>query len=168
MWEAPRGLDHVNDPVLESLRDVAKRSQEAAAAFADGAMTIRQLTEINSRLGEEKARLESTLVDATPADYDFFVGMPGGVDFRSLDVSRRRLIIDSLFTITVLPVGKGSNKRGTQFAEGVSIKFLGEFAHTYSDLETMLMAARLNPSQVGALVRAIGVSHSETPALAKL
>ena len=150
-WHVPSDLGSDREELLEQIASIDSRALEAADAYAAATISVRQLSLINEKLDLERADLETRLSSATPADYEFFVGLPGDLEYDSLPLERRRKLVEALFDIRVMPVGKGSNKRGLTVADGVDITFLGLFAHTYTDLETMLMAARLSPAQVAAL-----------------
>ena len=104
--------DHRAD--LKELREKAAalraRQDEAAALFADGAITAAQLKTSTAKLSASLAEVEATMLDAHKARvFDGVIGSadPGHrVDGLSLD--RRRALIDVLMTITIAPVGRAA------------------------------------------------------------
>jgi site-specific DNA recombinase len=155
-WEIPTGLGEANVDIRTQLAQLDSKMQEAALAFASNAITMRQLSTINTELGTERHELEGQLVETTSADYDYFVGLPNGLDIDEIPLEEKRIIVRSLFSVHLLPVGKGWKKQPYSIEDGVKIEFLGDFVTTGEvDLERRLWGARLNPSQVRTLRRAI-------------
>lgn len=77
-------------------------------ATADPAFTQAALAEINGRLDEIGRLLDD------PGKAAIFEGVIGAKDVRKaflgLDLGRKRTIVDTLLTVTVLPVGKGTGR----------------------------------------------------------
>ncbi|QNN53560.1 recombinase family protein [Nocardioides mesophilus] len=100
--------------------DIQERLEQAADAFAQGNITLTQLTSMTATLRERLATLDSQLVDASRARGIKALLGPGDVleKWNELPLSRKRAVIDSLLEITVLPVGRGSK----DFQAGISIR----------------------------------------------
>ncbi len=103
-------------PNVDELRTKAQtlraRLDELAGLFAAGAVTGSQLAAGTERLRAELADVERSMVHATRADILGVLvraGDPGKV-WDSLDVDRKRAVIDVLMTATLLPPGRGSRR----------------------------------------------------------
>ena len=98
---------------INELRDRAAalraRQDEAAALFADGAITASQLKISTAKLSAELATVESKMFNANQTRV--FDGVIGTVDpcavYDRLPLDRKRAIIDAMIVITVLPIGRG-------------------------------------------------------------
>ena len=97
---------------INELRDKAAalraRQDEAAALFADGAITASQLKISTAKLSAELAEVESKMLDANKTRvFDGVIGAadPGAV-WDGLPLDRKRALIDVLMTVTIAPVGR--------------------------------------------------------------
>jgi len=100
-------------PDLDALATEANalraRLDELAIGFADGELTASQLRAATGRLKTRLAEVESSMASASAVRV--FADLPLGTDrvgaaFNELDADRRRAIIDTLLSATILPVGK--------------------------------------------------------------
>ena len=99
---------------INELRDKAAalraRQDEAAALFADGAITASQLKISTAKLAAQLAEVESKMLDANKTRV--FDGVIGAADPRAvwdgLTLDRKRAVIDVLMTITIEPVGRAA------------------------------------------------------------
>lgn len=86
-----------------------ERLDGLAAAYADGAIDVRQLREGSERLRARLAEVEDQL--ATAGRGDTLAGLVGATDpgdeWEGLDLHRRRAVIDTLMTVTVHRTRKG-------------------------------------------------------------
>ena len=97
------------DELAAEANALRARLDELAIDFADGELTSSQLRAATGRLTTRLAETESAMASATSVRV--FGDLPLGTDrvgeaFGQLDVDRRRAIIDTLLTATVMPVGK--------------------------------------------------------------
>ena len=106
--------DHRAD--LKELRERAAalraRQDEAAALFADGAITAAQLKISTAKLSASLAEVEATMLDAHKARvFDGVIGTrdPAAV-FDGLSLDRRRAMIDVLMIIIIAPVGRAARE----------------------------------------------------------
>ena len=116
-WRAPDAAELLipekRDDINE-LRDKAAalraRQDEAAALFADGAITASQLKISTAKLAAQLAEVESKMLDANKSRvFDGVIGAadPGAV-WDGLPLDRKRAVIDVLMTITIAPVGRAA------------------------------------------------------------
>jgi DNA invertase Pin-like site-specific DNA recombinase len=97
---------------INELRDKAAalrtRQDEAAALFANGAITASQLKITTTKLSAALAEVESQMLDANKSRvFDGVIGAadPGRV-FDGLSLDRRRALVDVLLTVTIAPIGR--------------------------------------------------------------
>jgi len=93
------------------------RLDDLAVKFADGAVTASQLQAGTDRLRARLATLEAAIVDAvvpSPLDGIAAAADPAAV-WAQLDIPRRRGVLDTLVTVTVLPAPKGRRPDGGYF-----------------------------------------------------
>jgi hypothetical protein len=99
---------------INELRDQAAalraRQDQAAALFADGAITASQLKTSTAKLSKTLAAVESKMLDANKTHV--FDGLIGTRDpqtvWDGLTLDRRRAIIDVMMTITIAPAVRGA------------------------------------------------------------
>lgn len=102
-------------PDIEHLRAEAAalraRLDILSTEFADGDLTASQLRTATERIKSKRAKAEAAMIDASKSHV--FAGVVGSEDvsarFASLQLDRRRAIIDSLMTISITPT-PGSKK----------------------------------------------------------
>jgi hypothetical protein len=86
-----------------------ERLDGLAAAYADGAIDVRQLREGSERLRVRLAEVEAQLAEASRGDA--LAGLVGAPDpattWAALDLHRRRAVMDTLMTVTILPARRG-------------------------------------------------------------
>lgn len=93
------------------------RLDELAALHADGAIDARQLVTGSSRIRDQLAAIETRISAASQGSA--LVGVVGTEDPRatwgSLDLSRKRAVLDALMTVTVLKAPHGRGPGGSYF-----------------------------------------------------
>jgi hypothetical protein len=103
---------------LRAEADVLRtRLDGLAMKFADGAVTASQLQVGTERLRTKLAGINAEITDAVvPSPLDAIAGAaePAAV-WAQLDMSRRRGVLDTLITVTVLPAPKGRRPDGGYF-----------------------------------------------------
>ncbi|GAA4562417.1 recombinase family protein [Micromonospora coerulea] len=86
-----------------------ERLDGLAAAYADGAIDVRQLREGSERLRARLAEVEEQM--ATAGRGDALAGLVGATDpavaWDALDLHRRRAVVDTLMTVTINRTRKG-------------------------------------------------------------
>ncbi len=89
-------------------RALRARQDEAAALFADGAITGSQLKTSTANLAAQLAEVESKMLDANKSRvFDGVIGpRTRGAVWAGLSLDRRRALIDMLMTVTIAPVGR--------------------------------------------------------------
>lgn len=146
---------NVDTAPLQAERDqIAARLDDAALAFADGDITAAQLKAITSRSRERLDALDAELSSGLSGTaLGSLLTVPDLLAaWEALSLERKRSAIDSLMTVTVLPVGRRG--RGPQpVADGVQIE-LRTNAASADDLTAALLGERLTDEQERAIVRA--------------
>lgn len=93
----------------EKANTLRARQDEAAALFADGAITASQLKVTTAKLSRRLREVEAELFDSSRTAV--FDGVAGAADpsaiWEKLPLDRKRAVIDVLLDITVLPARKG-------------------------------------------------------------
>lgn len=93
-------------------RELRVRQEALALQAAEGGITPRQMATINQKIGAKLSEIETQIASASQGSV--FVGVIGAHDVQtrwdSLTLDRRRAIVDTLLTITVLPLGKGAGQ----------------------------------------------------------
>lgn len=158
-WDRESPSEDVSG-LKKEIDEIENEMVESAKSRAAGKITLAQLEAMNDSYNERLAALHERLADASPVPAGIFVGVPNDVDFRSLSRDRQRTIIKAMFDIWVMPIGKGSNKRGVTLEDGLDVTPIGEFVHGHSNLDEALMAIRFTPQQGRQILRALGdVQH---------
>lgn len=105
------GADDVAD-LRAQATDRQRRLTELATVFADGMITLAQLTAGTTKLREEIADIEARL--ARTVDRGVLDGIAGAPDVNEvwdrLDLDRRRAVVSELMTVTVVPARRGVPK----------------------------------------------------------
>ncbi|MBV8540747.1 MAG: hypothetical protein JO268_09425, partial [Pseudonocardiales bacterium] len=104
---------------------IGQRLTDLSAAFAEGVITLTQLRTGTGKLRARLTEIEDTLTAA--ARVNPLIGLAGqshiadiwygtGPDRSGgLDLGRRRAVLATLLTVTVLPIGKGRRLNGSYF-----------------------------------------------------
>lgn len=113
----PDALDLFTDdqrPDVAKLRGEAstlrRRLDDVATEFADGELTASQLRTITDRLKGRLSKAETAMISASraPVLADLLSeGGDVGARFDALSLDRRRAVISTLVTVTILPVNRG-------------------------------------------------------------
>lgn len=110
---------------------IGQRLTDLSAAFAEGAITLAQLRTGTDKLRTRLTEIHDILTAAAkvnpliglagqPNIADIWYGTPGQCD--GLDLGRRRAVLATLLTVTVLPTGRGRRPDGSYFdATGIQI-----------------------------------------------
>lgn len=101
---------------VSALHDEARvlraRGEALAVEYAEGAVTVAQMRVVNKTLAAKLADIEAQIASATQTSA--LADLVGRDDVRArwnaLSVTRQRAVVDSLMTITVLPVGRGAGR----------------------------------------------------------
>ncbi len=104
-------LERTDAPNLAELRAEADtlrtRQEQMGEAFAEGAVTMTQLRAANERIDAKLADIDAQLVDASKARVLDGLTAATRAEARAkldgLDLARRRAVINTLMTVTVLP-----------------------------------------------------------------
>ncbi|MFC6156138.1 recombinase family protein [Kribbella jiaozuonensis] len=132
---------------------IEAQMNEAADAFTAKLITMAQLTRITSDLQDRMEKIDAGLIDRDRARiFDGLISVPDVMKaWKSLSLARKRTVVNTLFTITVQPVGRGK----VATAEHTTIRLKNEVAHVLdmSDLSTMI-GAFPDESQMAEVVRA--------------
>lgn len=95
--------------IRDELAGVESRLSNAADEFADGNITMQQLTRISSRLNARRDELSVALRETMPAAIpEGITGAQARESWARLNIEQRRTIIDMLLVVTVLPIGPGN------------------------------------------------------------
>jgi hypothetical protein len=104
---------------------LGQRLTDLSAAFAEGAITLAQLRTRTGKLRERLTEIDDTL--ATAATVNPLVGLAGRPHIAEiwygttpdrsdgLDLGRRRAVLSTLLTVTVLPTSRGRRPDGSYF-----------------------------------------------------
>ena len=122
------------------------RLQEAARAYADGLITMPQMTAITEALRDKRTAIQAGAVDASRSrilgDQIAIEDLVTRWD-RELSLALKRSVIDTLMTITVRPVGRGAK----DFRAGVDIRLKSDVATAKEDLVSTCLFSRLDEVQ---------------------
>ena len=110
---APKGSVVDVDQLRRDRAVIQSRLDGLASLFADGVLTEssvrsksaelrKQLNDVDTQLSASNDSLVSEIADADDVESAWW----------SLDIERRRLILDALMTVTILPVGRGGARGG--------------------------------------------------------
>lgn len=92
--------------VRAELAELAQRSDALAEAYAEGVVSLSQLKAANERAAGRRAALEARLpVPVSPALAALVGAVDVGAEWRGMGVDARRMVIDSLATVRLVPPG---------------------------------------------------------------
>jgi hypothetical protein len=123
LFTAPAGTDLDTTVLHTEAAAIGQRLTDLSAAFADGAITLAQLRTGTDKLRARLTEIEDTL--AAAARVNPLVGLAGQPNIAQiwygtspdrsdgLDLGRRRAVLATLLTVTVLPTSKGRWPNGS-------------------------------------------------------
>ncbi|MDQ3764486.1 MAG: hypothetical protein M3460_23885 [Actinomycetota bacterium] len=125
LFTAPADTDLDTTALHTEAAALGQRLTELSAAFAEGVITVAQLRTGTGKLRARLSEIEDTLTAATKVNPLIrLAGQPniaqiwyGTTPDRSdgLDLGRRRAVLATLLTVTVLPTSKGRRPNGSYF-----------------------------------------------------
>lgn len=122
---APKSKRAGRDQTVERA-DIQGRMNQAAEAFGSRSITMAQFTTANELLQARLFELDEDLVSSATAQP--WQALPSNADvadaWNLLTLARKRAVIDSLFEIEVLPVGRGN--KGKDFHKGIRVTLKGQ------------------------------------------
>lgn len=109
MAEAQRRTKATRE-ATQKMQELEDRLKDAAEAFANGAITMAQLTTINAsvRPALDKLRSESVAPDRVRVLGDLVSATDPSEVWNAMTQERRRAVVSLLMTVTVMPLGKRS------------------------------------------------------------
>jgi site-specific DNA recombinase len=105
---APRPVDGSQDLRLEAAA-LRRRLDSLAEAHADGLIDVRQLSVGSERIRGRLSDVENQLaaVSSQPVLVDLAARRDVAKVWAGMDLSRRRLVVDTLMAVTILPAKRG-------------------------------------------------------------
>jgi DNA invertase Pin-like site-specific DNA recombinase len=125
LFTTPANTDLDTTALHTEAAAIGQRLTDLSAAFAEGVITVAQLRTGTERLRARLTEIEDTLTAA--ARVNPLIGLAGQANIAQiwygtipdrcdgLDLGRRRAVLATLLTVTVLPTGKGRRPDGSYF-----------------------------------------------------
>jgi len=125
LFTAPADTDLDTTALQTEAAALGQRLTDLSAAFAEGVITVAQLRTGTSKLRARLSEIEDTLTAA--AKVNPLIGLAGQANITQiwygttpnrsdgLDLGRRRAVLATLLTVTVLPTSKGRRPNGSYF-----------------------------------------------------
>ncbi|MBV8542171.1 MAG: recombinase family protein [Pseudonocardiales bacterium] len=125
LFTAPTGTDIDTTALHTEAAAIAQRLTDLSTAFAEGAITLAQLRTGTGTLRARLTEIDDTLTAA--ARINPLIGLAGQPSIAEiwygttperadgLDIGRRRAVLATLLTVTVLPTSKGRRPNGSYF-----------------------------------------------------
>ena len=125
LFTAPTGMDLDTTALHTEAAAIAQRLTDLSAAFAEGVITLAQLRTGTGTLRARLTEIDDTLT--TAAKINPLIGLAGQPSIAEiwygttpersdgLDIGRRRAVLATLLTVTMLPTIKGRRPNGAYF-----------------------------------------------------